>query len=136
MNLLENIYTQLTQINPISTEEFSQDYLGKSTSYYRVLKHQNSEPTNFVLEHLGYCLHQQAIVHSSSKHPFLMKQAKRFDELAHQVTAELASRQIKAQEKQSKWIRNTIRKTVEKMNDERLNPQSNIYGTPPIVFGF
>mgnify|MGYP003639150234 CR=1 FL=1 len=78
MTFMESIYTELNNIQQVSTDEFSLRWLGQSRSYFSSLRARDIDASNTVL---------MKLMHSFVEH----KQ----DRLAKQVAKELASRASK-----------------------------------------
>ncbi len=72
--LIENIYKTLHEHNLCnSAYDFSVHYLGKSKSYYSVLKARNETPSIEAITTLETALKNTTTTYSSNKHPFYIK---------------------------------------------------------------
>lgn len=72
--IIEYVYEQLRNDNVCSSAyEYSKDYLGKSSSYYSVLKAQKREASNTVLLTLELALEKKAEFYANDKIPYFIR---------------------------------------------------------------
>lgn len=84
--LLEEVYAQLKRQHLCSSAyEFSVTYLGKSPSYYSVLKTRGAEPSTEVIVNLETALRKTAGMFSD-RHPILTKTRQDVLSLHHRIT--------------------------------------------------
>ena len=133
MTFLETIYPQVTAINHISTDEFSKDFLGMGASYYRSMKARQLDASASVLVTLMERLSEQAIVMRSGKqHTLLLRVADKYEALGEEVGREIARRSLQHAQ-HSKWLRSTLLKIINEINEQRLEREDHYYGVPPII---
>lgn len=85
--LLEEIYTALRRQHLCtSAYDFSVNYLGKSPSYFSVLKARNDKPSIEAIVTLEMALHRRANLYGSS-HPFLIQTREKLIELENEVAS-------------------------------------------------
>jgi hypothetical protein len=88
--LLEKVYDELRQLHLCSSAyKFSVNYLGKSPSYFSVLKARNEEPSIEALVTLEAALNRKACLYGDA-HPCLTRTRKLLVELAKEVGAHRA----------------------------------------------
>ena len=124
----ESIYLKLNTIRPLSTDDFSTEWLGQSRSYYSSNKARGYEASNGALVKLMNRLIEQHVVlmTNNSDHQLLTKAAKRYEALAADVGEEIANRSIK-----SNIANSTVKKMLHRIIAE-LNEQANP-SHPPII---
>jgi len=124
----ESIYLKLNTIRPLSTDDFSTEWLGQSRSYYSSNKARGYEASNGALVKLMNRLIEQHVVlmTNNSDHQLLTKAAKRYEALAAEVGEEIANRSIK-----SNIANSTVKKMLHRIIAE-LNEQANP-SHPPII---
>ena len=92
----ESIYNKINTISPLSTDEFSTEWLGQSRSYYSSNKARGYEASNAALVKLmNKLISQYEILLTNNNHQVLTKIAKRYEALATEVGEEIAKRSIK-----------------------------------------
>jgi len=128
MTFTENIYIKINTISPLSTDDFSIEWLGQSRSYYSSNKARGYEASNGALVKLMNRLIEQHVVlmTNNSDHQLLTKAAKRYEALAADVGEEIANRSIK-----SNIANSTVKKMLHRIIAE-LNEQANP-SHPPII---
>ena len=84
--LIESIYQKLHDQNICgSGYDFSVRFLGKSPSYYSVIKTRNQNPTTDVLFTLEFSLERKAKEYSSNRYPFFIRTRNRLLQLKKEV---------------------------------------------------
>lgn len=134
MTFLEKIYPKVSAIKQISGDDFSKEFLGVSSSYYRSMKSRNIDASTGVLVTLMERLGQRAQAMRSGKaQPFLMLVADKYEALAVEVGHEIARRSLQ-QCQHSQWVKQTLLKIVNEINSDRhdQNDQEN-WSVPPII---
>jgi len=127
MTFTENIYNKINTISPISSDEFSIEWLGQSRSYYSSNKARGYESSNGALVKLmNKLISQYEILMTNNKHQLLTKTAKRYEALATEVGEEIANRSIK-----SNIANSAVKKMLHRIIAE-INSQSNP-DHPPII---
>ena len=92
----ESIYNKINTISPLSTDDFSTEWLGQSRSYYSSNKARGYEASNAALVKLmNKLISQYEILLTNNNHQVLTKIAKRYEALATEVGEEIAKRSIK-----------------------------------------
>jgi len=72
--MIDLVYEQLRNDSVCESAcQFSREFLGKSASYYSVLKSRNQQPTTDVLFTLEYALKNKAEAYSSNRYPFFIR---------------------------------------------------------------
>lgn len=134
MTFLEGIYPQVSNIRQINSDEFSTDFLGMGSSYYRSMKARGLEPSTAVLVTLMSRLGEQAIVmRTGSPHSLLLRVAEKYEALGEEVGREIARRSLQ-QVNQSKWVRETLYRIVNGVNGDREQQRdAGRYSAPPII---
>ena len=124
----ESIYQKLNTISPLSTDEFSIDWLGQSRSYYSSNKARGYEASNGALVKLMNRLisQKEILLTNNTNHQLLIKAAKRYDAIANEVGEEIANRGIK-----SNIANHAVAKMLVRIIAE-INSQKNP-DYPPIV---
>ncbi|MDB4235159.1 hypothetical protein OAI26_09700 [Sulfitobacter sp.] len=130
MTILEGIFEQVTAIKPISTDQFSTDFLGMNPSYYRSMKSRKLEPSTAVLITLMERLGEQAAVMRGGEHALLQRVAAKYQTLGEAVAREIATRSIN-QTQHSAWVRETIVRIMEEISAARS--QNHTWSVPPII---
>jgi hypothetical protein len=134
MTFLEKIYLKVSAIKQISGDDFSKEFLGVSSSYYRSMKSRNIDASTGVLVTLMERLGQRAQAMRSGKaEPFLMLVGDKYEALAVEVGHEIARRSLH-QCQHSQWVKQTLLKIVNEINSDRhdQNDQEN-WSVPPII---
>ena len=126
--LTERIYLKLNTISPLSTDDFSTEWLGQSRSYYSSNKARGYEASNTSLVKLMNRLISQheVLMANNDNHQLLTKTAKRYEALATEVGEEIADRSIK-----SNIANSSVKKILHRIIAE-INAQSNP-DHPPII---
>ena len=124
----ESIYLKLNTIRPLSTDDFSTEWLGQSRSYYSSNKARGYEASNGALVKLMNRLIEQhdVLITNNSDHQLLTKAAKRYEALAAEVGEEIANRSIKSNIANSS-VKKMLHKIIAELN-EQANPSH-----PPII---
>ena len=128
MTFTENIYIKINTISPLSTDDFSIEWLGQSRSYYSSNKARGYEASNGALVKLMNRLIEQHVVlmTNNSDHQLLTKAAKRYEALAAEVGEEIANRSVKLN-----IANGAVKKILHRIIAD-LNSQSNP-SHPPII---
>ena len=128
MTFTENIYNKINTISPISSDEFSIEWLGQSRSYYSSNKARGYEASNSALVKLMNRLIEQheVLMTNNSDHQLLTKAAKRYEALAAEVGEEIANRSIKSNIANSA-VKKMLHRIIAEVN-EQANPSH-----PPII---
>ena len=72
--MIDLVYEQLRNDSVcVSACQFSREFLGRSSSYYSVLKARKQHPTTDVLFTLEYALKNKAETYSSNRYPFFIR---------------------------------------------------------------
>ena len=72
--MIDVVYEQLRNDSVCeSAYQFSREFLGKSSSYYSVLKSRKKQATTDVLFTLEYALENKAKAYSSNNYPFFIR---------------------------------------------------------------
>ena len=123
----ESIYLKLNTISPLSTDDFSTEWLGQSRSYYSSNKARKIESSNSALVKLmNRLISQHEVLMTNNNHQVLTKAAKRYEALAAEVGEEIANRSIKSNLANSA-VKKMLFKIVAELND-KANPSH-----PPII---
>jgi NTP pyrophosphatase (non-canonical NTP hydrolase) len=126
--LTERIYLKLNTISPLSTDDFSTEWLGQSRSYHSSNKAQGYEASNTSLVKLMNRLISQheVLMANNDNHQLLTKTANRYEALATEVGEEIADRSIK-----SNIANSSVKKILHRII-AKINSQSN-QDHPPII---
>ena len=124
----ESIYNKINTISPLSTDDFSIEWLGQSRSYYSSNKARGYEASNGALVKLMNRLISQheVLMTNNTDHQLLTKTAKRYEALATEVGEEIANRSLK-----SNIANYAVKKMLHRIIAE-INSQSNP-DHPPII---
>lgn len=124
----ESIYNKLNTISPLSTDDYSTEWLGQSRSYYSSNKARGYESSNGALVKLMNKLISQheVLMTNNDDHQLLTKTAKRYEALATEVGKEIANRSIKSNIANGA-VKNMLHKIIAELN-EQANPDH-----PPII---
>ena len=128
MTFTENIYDKINTISPLSTDDFSIEWLGQSRSYYSSNKAREYEASNGALVKLMNKLISQheILMTNNDDHQLLTKAAKRYEALAAEVGKEIANRSIKSNIA-NHAVKKMLHRIIAELN-ERANPSH-----PPII---
>ena len=128
MTFTENIYDKINTISPLSTDDFSIEWLGQSRSYYSSNKARKYEASNGALVKLMNKLISQheVLMTNNNDHQLLTKAAKRYEALASEVGEEIAKRSIKSNIANSA-VKKMLHRIIAELND-KANPSH-----PPII---
>jgi hypothetical protein len=86
--VIEKVFEQLRNDNVCRTaHEFSEDFLGRSPSYYSMLKARRREPSTEALLTLELSLRSAARIFESNRYPYFVRTHKHLLELVECVTA-------------------------------------------------
>ena len=123
MTFTETIYEKISQINYISTDEFSKEWLGQSRSYYSSNKVRQIEASIPALVCLMNKLteHEQALRMTSphqkrTSHQFLLKAAAKYLDVATEVGEEITKRSLKTNLANNK-VKEMLYKIIERVNE-------------------
>ena len=123
----ESIYLKLNTIRPLSTDDFSIEWLGQSRSYYSSNKARKIESsTGALVKLMNRLIEQHEVLITNNNHTLLTKTAKRYEALATEVGEEIANRSIK-----SNIANHAVKKMLHRIIAE-LNEQANP-SHPPII---
>ena len=129
MTFTENIYDKINTISPLSTDDFSIEWLGQSRSYYSSNKARKYEASNGALVKLMNKLISQheILMTNNDDHQLLTKTAKRYEALATEVGEEIANRSIRLNIANS-----AVKKMLHRIIAE-INEQENPSHAPIII---
>ena len=124
----ESIYLKLNTISPLSTDDFSTEWLGQSRSYHSSNKARGYEASSAALVKLMNRLISQheVLMTNNNDHQLLTKVAKRYEALAAEVGEEIAKRSIKSNIANSA-VKKMLHRIIAELND-KANPSH-----PPII---
>ena len=124
----ESIYNKINTVSPLSTDDFSIEWLGQSRSYYSSNKARGYEASNGALVKLMNRLisQKEVLLTNNDNHQLLTKAAKRYDAIANEVGEEIANRSIKSNVANSA-VKKVLHKIIAEIN-EQANPSH-----PPII---
>ena len=123
----ESIYLKLNTIRPLSTDDFSIEWLGQSRSYYSSNKARGYEASNSALVKLmNRIINQKDVLMTKNSHQMLLKAAKRYEDIANEVGEEIANRSVKLN-----IANGAVKKILHRIIAD-LNSQSNP-SHPPII---
>ena len=124
----ESIYQKLNTISPLSSDDFSIEWLGQSRSYHSSNKARGYESSTVVLVKLMNKIISQheVLMTNNSDHQLLTKAAKRYEALAAEVGEEIANRSIKSNIANSA-VKKILHRIIAELND-KANPSH-----PPII---
>ena len=124
----ESIYQKLNTISPLSTDDYSTEWLGQSRCYYSSNKARGYEASNGALVKLMNRLIEQheVLMTNNADHQLLTKAAKRYEELATEVGEEIANRSLKSNIANSA-VKKMLHQIIAELN-EQANPSH-----PPII---
>ena len=124
----ESIYQKLNTISPLSTDDFSTEWLGQSRSYYSSNKARGYEASSGVLVQLMNRLisQKEILLTNNDDHQLLTKTAKRYEDIANEVGEEIANRSIKSNIANSA-VKKMLHRIIAEVN-EQANPSH-----PPII---
>lgn len=127
MTLIKQIYNELYELEVLTTDEFSTQWLGQSRSYYTSLNARNIEASTPVLLHLMNELisKKDALLHEQQGVQ-LKYVAKKYMALAEQVGKEIAERSLK-QNLSNRKARAMILRIINEVNE------SHFPSVPPII---
>tara|TARA_B110000208_G_scaffold129469_1_gene157192 strand:+ start:437 stop:829 length:393 start_codon:yes stop_codon:yes gene_type:complete len=128
MTFTEKLYEQIDTISPLSTDDFSIEWLGQSRSYYSSNKARGYEASNTALVKLMNKLISQheVFMTNNDDHQLLTKTAKRYEALAAEVGEEIANRSVKSNIANSA-VKKMLHRIIAEIN-EQANPSH-----PPII---
>ena len=124
----ESIYQKLNTISPLSTDDFSTEWLGQSRSYYSSNKARGYEASSAALVKLMNRLisQKEVLLTNNSDHQMLLKAAKRYEDIANEVGEEIANRSLKSNIANSA-VKKMLHRIIAEVN-EQANPSH-----PPII---
>ena len=124
----ESIYNKINTISPLSTDDFSTEWLGQSRSYYSSNKARGYEASNGALVKLMNRLisQKEVLITNNNDHQLLTTAAKRYDAIANEVGEEIANRSIKSNIANSA-VKKMLHRIIAEIND-KANPSH-----PPII---
>ena len=127
MTFTENIYNKINTISPLSSDDFSIEWLGQSRSYYSSNKARKIESsTGALVKLMNRLIEQHEVLITNNNHTLLTKTAKRYEALATEVGEEIANRSLK-----SNIANYAVKKMLHRIIAE-INSQSNP-DHPPII---
>ncbi len=114
MRKIETFYDKLVELDWVSTDEFSTQWLGRNKSYYRSLKARNMDASTRVLARLmDRIIEQGSRLSERSKRGALQSVATRYEALAEEVGTEIALRSL-ANEDVTHRVRDALLKIMQK----------------------
>ena len=124
----ESIYQKLNTISPLSTDDFSTEWLGQSRSYHSSNKARGYEASSAALVKLMNRLisQKEVLLTNNSDHQMLLKAAKRYEDIANEVGEEIANRSLKSNIANSA-VKKMLHRIIAEVND-KANPSH-----PPII---
>ena len=124
----ESIYNKINTISPLSTDDFSTEWLGQSRSYYSSNKARGYEASNGALVKLMNRLisQKEVLLTNNDDHQLLTKTAKRYEDIANEVGEEIANRSIKSNIANSA-VKKMLHRIIAEVNSQK-NPDH-----PPII---
>ena len=123
----ESIYNKINTVSPLSTDDFSIEWLGQSRSYYSSNKARGCEASNGALVKLmNRIINQKDVLMTKNSHQMLLKAAKRYEDIANEVGEEIANRSIKSNLANSS-VKKMLHRIIADLNDQ-ANPSH-----PPII---
>ena len=124
----ESIYQKLNTISPLSTDDFSTEWLGQSRSYHSSNKARGYEASSAALVKLMNRLisQKEVLLTNNSDHQMLLKAAKRYEDIANEVGEEIANRSLKSNIANSA-VKKMLHRIIAEVN-EQANPSH-----PPII---
>ena len=124
----ESIYNKINTISPLSTDDFSTEWLGQSRSYYSSNKARGYEASSGVLVQLMNRLisQKEILLTNNDDHQVLTNAAKRYGALAAEIGEEIANRSIKSNIANSA-VKKMLHRIIAEVN-EQANPSH-----PPII---
>ena len=130
MTFTQKIYEKVTELNYISTDEFSVDWLGQSRSYYSSNKARGIEASIPALVCLMNKLTQQEkALLMRSEHKFLVRAAQKYMDIAAEVGEEITKRSMQINLANQK-VKEMLYSIVERVNERHSS------GAPAIIIGF
>ena len=133
MGITKSIYEDICRIRYISTDEFSKEWLGMNPSYYRSIKARGMEASTATLLVLMDKLHVQSCAHrANTDHQLLQRVADQYSALAHRVGEEVALRSTAAPAATA-WVRSSLLKIINEINEQRLEREDHYYSVPLII---
>lgn len=127
MTFTEKLYEQIDTISPLSTDDFSIEWLGQSRSYYSSNKARGYEASNTALVKLmNKLLEQRDVLMTKNSHQFLVSLAQKYEVIALSVGQEIANRSIKSNIANSS-VKKILHRIIAELN-EQANPSH-----PPII---
>ena len=131
MTFIDEIYTELNAVSPISTDAFSTDYLAKNKSYLRSLRARNLESSTGTLLTLMETLHAESdTLRYGNSNKLLHQVAMKKAALALRTGEEIAARTL-SQASTSKWVRETLLRIITGINTSAV--PSEDYELPIII---
>ena len=119
MTFTKNIYKQINSLSPITTDDFSIHWLGRSRSYYSSNKARGLEASNTALVKLmNKLLEQRDVLMTKNLHQFLVSVAQKYELIANQVGGEIANRSIKSNIANKK-VRRILFRIIAEINDQQ-----------------
>ena len=92
--IIDYVYEQLRNDSVCeSAYKFSREFLGRSSSYYSVLKAQKREPSNTVLLTLEIALKKRAELYVNPRYPFIIRTRNHLLEM-HEAVKKYREQQI------------------------------------------
>ena len=127
MTFTEKLYEQIDTISPLSTDDFSIEWLGQSRSYYSSNKARGYEASNTALVKLmNKLLEQRDVLMTKNSHQVLVSLAQKYEVIALSVGQEIANRSIKSNIANSS-VKKILHRIIAELN-EQANPSH-----PPII---
>ena len=123
----ESIYKKINKISPLSTDDYSTEFLGQSRSYYSSNKARKIESsTGALVKLMNRLIEQHEVLITNNNRQLLTKTAKRYEALATEVGEEIANRSIKSNIANFA-VKKMLHRIIAELND-KANPSH-----PPII---
>jgi hypothetical protein len=127
MTFTEKLYEQIDTISPLSTDDFSIEWLGQSRSYYSSNKARGYEASNKALVKLmNKLIERKDALTTKNSNKILPGKAREYEMIALSVGQEIANRSIRSNIANSS-VKKILHRIIVELN-EQANPSH-----PPII---
>ena len=127
MTFTEKLYEQIDTISPLSTDDFSIEWLGQSRSYYSSNKARGYEASNTALVKLmNKLIERKDVLTTKNSNKLLLGKAQEYEMIAVSVGQEIANRSVKSNIANSA-VKKMLHRIIAELN-EQANPSH-----PPII---
>ena len=127
MTFTEKLYEQIDTISPLSTDDFSIEWLGQSRSYYSSNKARGYEASNTAFVKLmNKLIERKDALTTKNSNKMLIGKAREYEMIALSVGQEIANRSIKSNIANSS-VKKILHRIIAELN-EQANPSH-----PPII---